>query len=866
MNAFQFRRGLGGPTWLVCLVLLAMCGTQAAATPHTFRVDTTGWASPPETIHVAGTFNGWSRDAHPMQPQADATSGVWTATLDLKAGIHQYKFVVNGQRWVADPLYSDAELEQSDGHGGNNSAVLIGEDARKLPEAQPDHLLIDAIRHDPDDFRHRSVVSRDQILLGLDLREGDAQEVLVHWRPAEDADFSRQAELSLESTVLGNDRYVVLLTTDGAGAIDYVFGLRDGEAVVSLGSDGAVGGAEAASVPASVPAFAVDMSPTFVTPDWAKRAMWYQVFVERFRNGDPSNDPGDAAYETLLPWTSDWWATHTEHGEVAGDENFHTGHGNVWRRRYGGDLQGLQDALPYLRRLGIDALYLNPIFEGESMHKYDTADFRHVDDNFGVKSDTPTEQVAGETEDPATWGWSPSDLVFLDFLREAKGQGFRVVIDGVFNHVGRAHPYFMDVLAHGPSSRYADWFEITDWGNPEHWRAMDEPFTVHGRPGGIQWIAWDETNGHLPVFKNDPATGLADGPRQHIFDITRRWMDPDGDGDPSDGIDGWRLDVPGDIAHPFWIQWRELVKGINPDAYITGEIWSWAHPWLKGDQFDAVMNYQFAMPALDFFADQRDAISPSEFGQRMKRVVFNYPMQVSLAQMNLYDSHDTDRLASMFVNPDRGYDGQNRLQDTGPGYDPREPNDLERRRMMQAVAFKMTFVGAPMIYYGTEAGMWSPDDPSNRMPMVWQDLQPYDGDGVRFREDVFAAYQHLIALRHSLPALQLGSFEVLAADDERGVFVFARQHDRQRIVVVINRSATAAKVAVRLGGEPVADAADPRQVRRLEADDSRERASLAWGTKVRPMEPDAQGDVAVKVSPYGTAVLVPMSALPRGDQ
>ncbi|MEM8495901.1 MAG: alpha amylase N-terminal ig-like domain-containing protein, partial [Planctomycetota bacterium] len=669
--------------WFTLGIFCFLGISASASTPHTFRIDTTGWASPPETIHVAGTFNGWSLTAEPMEPATpDATSGEWVATIELEPGVHQYKFVVDGERWVRDPLYSDTELEEPDGHGANNSAILIGEDARDLPAAIDGGFVMEAIRHRPSEFKYRNVVSDDLLRLTIEIRENDADAVKVVIRCPNAPDDGlclgcRRVPMSKKTTSLGRDTWVALIEgLSSQDEVGYGFVLMDREAthVVLQDDEGRD--------------LAVDMTPTFVTPDWAKRVVWYQVFVERFRNGDPRNDPGDAQYETLLPWTSDWWTTHTEYGEVPGEDNFYTGHGNVWQRRYGGDIQGLQASLQYLRELGVTALYLNPIFEAESMHKYDTADFRHIDDNFGVKSDTPTNQVPSETDDPATWQWTEGDLVFLGFIEEAKRQGFRVVIDGVFNHVGRAHPYFQDVLANGKNSPYADWFEITDWGDPTNWRPMDNPWLIHGQPGGIQWDAWDQPNGYLPTFKNDPDTGLAEGPKNHIFNITRRWMDPNGDGNPAEGVDGWRLDVPGDIAHPFWIEWRKFVKGINPEAYITGEIWSWAQPWLQGDQFDAVMNYQFAMPALDFFVDDEHAITPSELGERMSRVVFNYPMQVSLAQMNLYDSHDTDRLASMFINPDRAYDGQNRPQDTGPNYDPREPNDLERRRMMQAVAFK----------------------------------------------------------------------------------------------------------------------------------------------------------------------------------
>src|SRR5205814_5670695 len=336
------------------------------------------------------------------------------------------------------------------------------------------------------------------------------------------------------------------------------------------------------------------------------------------------------------------------------EENFANAVGNVWKRRYAGDVQGLIEALPYLRSLGVNAIYLNPMFEAESMHKYDTADYRHIDDNFGVKGDLA--QLAGETDDPATWKWSASDRLFLTFVEKAHAMGFKVILDGVFNHVGKAHPFFQDVLKNGKNSKYAKWFEITDWGTD----------------GTIQYKAWDKPNGELPIFRKTPDTGLAQGPYEHIMAITKRWLAPDGDA--RRGVDGFRLDVPGDIPHPFWIEWHKLVKNTKKDAYISGEIWDWAQPWLNdGDQFDAVMNYRFAIACQDFFVNQAKAITPTQFNTRLNQLIYTYPLQVALVQMNLFDSHDTDRFASMFMNPDLVYDASNRIQDNGAGYNPAKP-------------------------------------------------------------------------------------------------------------------------------------------------------------------------------------------------
>ncbi len=745
----------------------------------------------PQTVHLAGSFNGWSTHALPMFNRGD---DVYLALLKLPEGVHWYKFVVNGDTWINDPA-SDKEFEQPDGNYGVNSAVLVGVDARHLPAPQPNHIEASAVIHDPGDVPDRAAASQSLLRLSIRVQAGDVDRVSALVAAGDTNDWQHYT-LQPCGEQVGLERYGALIQVDDR-PVSYLFELVDGDVTQYRSADGLFDSLEQAKHSA----YTCNMQPSFVTPDWAKDAVWYQVFPERFRNGETSNDPPD-----MQRWQADWWATLP--GEVEGEENFYRGHGNVWRRRFGGDIQGAREALPYLRKLGVNTLYFNPLFEARSMHKYDTSDFRHIDDNFTLKYDPAI--LENETDDPATWVWTPGDQLFLDFIEEAHRQGFKVVIDGVFNHVGEWHYAFRDVLENGKDSRYADWFEIIDWGTG------GEP----GKPGGIQWRGWDRDNGQLPLLKKDPVHGLADGPRQHIFDITTRWMAPNGD--PSKGIDGWRLDVAPDIPHPFWIEWRKHVKSINPDAIITGEVWTWAQPWLEGDQFDAVMNYQFAIPAQDFFVDVKTCISPSGFSALLNQLVYAYPLQAALVMQNMLDSHDTDRLASMFVNPDCGYDTANRMQDTGPDYSLDKPNAEQRKRMKQELVCQMTFVGAPMIYYGTEAGMWGPDDPSNRMPMIWQDLMPYDDPNVTFDQDLFDWYQRLIALRHGLPSLRRGFFRTLIADDETGVLAYARDLDNDHVYIVLNRSDKPRQVTLNLAangeGVQLIDWLDPAQAKVVPAD------------------------------------------------
>lgn len=810
-----------------------------------------GEAIDTKAVHLAGSFNGWSTHALPMFDRGD---GVYLALVKLSEGVHWYKFVADGETWINDPA-SDTEFERPDGNYGMNSAVLVGVDARGLPEPKPDHIEASAVIHDPSDVPDVAAASESLLRLSIRVQAGDVQHVSV--LVASVADFAQALRADGSADIagirwdryalqpsgghVGLERYGALIQVSGRPAW-YVFALTDGDVTLYQSADGLTDSLDEAKRSA----YRCDMQPGFVTPDWAKDAVWYQVFPERFRNGEVSNDPPD-----MQRWQADWWATLP--GEVEGEENYYLGHGNVWRRRFGGDIQGVQEALPYLRELGVNTLYFNPVFEARSMHKYDTSDFRHIDDNFTVKGD-PAE-LASETDDPATWQWSAGDKVFLAFIQEAHRQGFKVILDGVFNHVGEKHYAFVDVLENGRDSVYADWFDIIDWGTG------GEP----GKPGGVQWRGWDHDNGQLPLLKKDVVHGLADGPRQHIFDITRRWMAPNGDA--SAGIDGWRLDVAPDIPHPFWIEWRRLVKEINPDAVISGEVWTWAQPWLEGDQFDAVMNYQFAIPAQDFFADTHTAISPTDFSTLLNQLVYAYPLQAALVMQNLIDSHDTDRLASMFVNPDRGYDTSNRLQDTGPDYSLDKPDEVQRKRMMQAIVCQMTFVGAPMIYYGTEAGMWGPDDPSNRMPMIWRDLLPYDNPDVTFDGDMFAWYQRVTALRRGLPALRRGFFRTLIADDETGVLAYARDLDNDHVYIVINRSAEPRKVGLTLAAGDrdavLINWLDPAQAKVVPgaADDpaARPRLTALDGAGVVPV-PDAS--ITIHLEPYGSVVLSDRKQMP----
>jgi len=548
-------------------------------------------------------------------------------------------------------------------------------------------------------------------------------------------------------------------------------------------------------------------------PEWSKHVVWYQIFPERFRNADTANDPRVADLSGAWPhqtptgwkisdWTGDWYAQQPWEKQDGKGFYFH-----VQQRRYGGDLQGVIDKLDYLKNLGISGIYLNPIFQSPSLHKYDASMYHHVDKNFGPDPDGDAAIWAQEDPaDPLTWKWTSADKLFLTLIKEAHKRNIKVIIDGVFNHVGVTFWAFEDVRKNQEASKYKDWFTVKKWDDP---RTPEDEF---------EYVGWNGVR-ELPQLREDE-NGIVHGPREHIHAIVKRWMDPDNDGNPADGIDGWRLDVAEKVQPSFWRSFRNWVKEINPDAYISGEIWwqDWnkgimydAAPWLQGDMFDGVMNYRWARDAALFFAASKTRTSASEFSLRLKRLLADYPVDSNFSLMNLFDSHDTDRLGSRIVNPDLAYDKHVGLADN-PDYLVRKPDRTEIETQKLMVLFQMTYIGAPMVYYGDEAGMWGGDDPDCRKPMLWKDLQYQDerscpfgksrpDDANVFNDDLFSWYKQMITLRNEHEPLQTGTCTFIVADDKKDVLAFARTLGNKTVLIILNNSRQQQEFVLRLPKE-----------------------------------------------------------------
>ncbi|SCV40469.1 Neopullulanase [Bacillus subtilis] len=426
----------------------------------------------------------------------------------------------------------------------------------------------------------------------------------------------------------------------------------------------------------------VHEADTFQAPEWAKSTVWYQIFPERFANGREDLSP-----ENALPW-----------GSKDPDVNDF----------FGGDLQGMIDKLDYLEDLGVNGVYLTPIFSAPSNHKYDTLDYYSIDPHFG---------------DPK---------LFRTLVSQLHQRGMRIMLDAVFNHIGSASPQWQDVVKNGAQSRYKNWFHI-------------HSFPVK------------EDNYDRFAFTPDmPKLNTANPEVQiYLLDIALYWI-------REFDIDGWRLDVANEVDHVFWKTFRQAVLAEKPDVYILGEIWHSAEPWLRGDEFHAVMNYPFTEPMIEYFAD--GTIPASRMAHRVNAHLMNGMKQVNEVMFNLLDSHDTKRLLT------------------------RCRHDEKKARALLAFMFAQT--GSPCIYYGTEIGLDGENDPLCRKCMVWE-KEKQNRDMLRFMK-------RLIALRKQENTLLTeGSLEWNLLDDQNNFISFSRNLDEKTLIYFFNQGDATQHVSLR---------------------------------------------------------------------
>ncbi len=407
----------------------------------------------------------------------------------------------------------------------------------------------------------------------------------------------------------------------------------------------------------------------------------------------------------------------------------------------GGDLLGVVEHLDYLQDLGITAIYFTPIFQSASNHRYHTHDYYQIDPLLGGM--------------PA----------WRELRRETARRGMKIVLDGVFNHASRGNFFFNDILENGASSPWIDWFMIADF-----------PLNAYDLARPANYEAWANLRA-LPRWNTENPEV-----REYLMGIGEYWV--------REGIDGWRLDVPFEITAPgFWHEFRDRVKAINPETYIVGEVWWDSRNFLRGDQFDGVMNYLFTEPVIQFAGQDHirydliraRAINPypgidaNHYADRIEQLLGMYAWETSLGQLNLLDSHDTARFRSIVQNDEAAVE--------------------------LATLLLLTFPGAPSIYYGNEIGLEGEQDPDCRRTFPWN--QPD-----QWNQTALAYHRALIALRHAHPALRTGTYRRIypqpgvTSATARAVYVFLREEtDPARqvsdaLLVALNISTATQRVAL----------------------------------------------------------------------
>lgn len=439
----------------------------------------------------------------------------------------------------------------------------------------------------------------------------------------------------------------------------------------------------------------------YQAPDWISDTVWYQIFPERFCNGTPMDG------RNVLPWGSQ---------EMDG-----------YHKKFGGNLQGIIQKLDYIKKSGFNGIYLNPIFDSPSSHKYDTTDY------FKVDSDLGTNCLLGH------------------LVEEAHKRGIRVMLDAVFNHCGYYHPYWQDVLKNGIQSQYYDCFYILDPDKP-----IISGEIMNGIPGEC---AKEELNFRTFAYTQVMPKWNTKNPivRQYLLEVAAYWIE-------NYHIDGWRLDVSNEVSHDFWREFRKTVKSINPDTYILGETWDNSYPWLMGDQFDAVMNYEFSVPVWNFFRDKKVngvKYSGEAFRQKIGKLLTEYPKHVTTNLFNLLDSHDTERILNTVGN--------------------------QTDKVKLAYLFLLTFPGTPCIYYGSEMGMVGGEH-SNRQCMIW-DKKMQDSDLYEF-------IQRLIELRRRTESFRSTELTFLDVVTDKGTILYRKSASEENVYVLIHNDQEPEKIQV----------------------------------------------------------------------
>ena len=518
--------------------------------------------------------------------------------------------------------------------------------------------------------------------------------------------------------------------------------------------------------------------PGFSTPDWAKGAVMYQIFTDRFYNGDKSNDVETNEYYYIGDYSQ----------RVTNWDKYPANMGV--REFYGGDLQGVMDKLDYLQDLGVEVVYFNPLFVSPSNHKYDIQDYDYIDPHYGKIVDDGGEVLPNGVTDNSqatkykkrTTGLKnleASNELFIKLVEELHRRGMKVILDGVFNHCGSFNKWMDRERIYEGEEDY----------EPGAYVSADSPYRSYFRffkEGPENWpynANYDGWWGHdtLPKLNYEDSVKL----ENYILYIGRKWVSP------PYNVDGWRLDVAADLGrsneynHEFWQKFRRAVKDANPNALILAEHYGDPSDWLKGDEWDTVMNYDAFMEPVTWFLTGMEKHSDEareellgnidNFIGSMAHHMSNMLTPSLQVAMNVLSNHDHSRFLT------RTNHMVGRVEHLGP----EAANEYVNKAVMrEAVVMQMTWVGAPTVYYGDEAGVCGFTDPDNRRTYPWGHED----------QELIAFHKEAIRIHKEHPALKTGSLKILGG--EENILSYARFKGHDRIIVVINNRSERAEVKV----------------------------------------------------------------------
>lgn len=554
------------------------------------------------------------------------------------------------------------------------------------------------------------------------------------------------------------------------GMTSYYFEIQDGEEVWYYNRSGLTDG--------RIPYYDFRLAPGFSTPDWAKGAVIYQIYTDRFYNGDPENDVETREYFYIGDYSSkvtDW----NKYPAAMGVREF-----------YGGDLQGVIDKLDYLQDLGVEVLYFNPLFVSPSNHKYDIQDYDYIDPHFGKIVEDGGELLSpGEKSNKKATKYQKrttsfanleaSNELFIKLVEELHRRGMKIILDGVFNHCGSFNKWMDRECIYERQKGYAPGAYISR-ESPYHdyfrfFSDEEKDWPYNGKYDG--WWGHDT----LPKLNYEESVKL----ENYILNMGRKWVSP------PYNVDGWRLDVAADLGrsneynHQFWKKFREVVKNANPDAIILAEHYGDPREWLGGDEWDTVMNYDAFMEPITWFLtgmekhsdEMREELrgNADNFTRAMTYHMANMMMPSLLTSMNELSNHDHSRFLT------RTNHMVGRVAELGP----EAANEFVNPAVMrEAVAFQMTWIGAPTVYYGDEAGVCGFTDPDNRRTYPWghEDQQ------------MLGFHKEMIRIHKEHEALRTGAVVMLHC--EKNILAYGRFTEEEQIIVILNNRSELAEVTV----------------------------------------------------------------------